>query len=104
MESSLGAGFLPQGEPGSWGRGSNRYLEVDRELKSILGSWTRRRDFPLELDSELESSLGLEFGAGIDAGKAGQAGREVPEHFLLIDPPDFHHIYYKSFLRSYLWL
>ena len=96
--------FLPQGEPGSWGRGSNRSLEVDRELKSSLGGWTRRRDFPLELDSELESSLGLEFGAGIDAGKAGQAGREVLEHFLLIDPPDFHHIYYKSFLRSYLWL
>ena len=104
MESSLGAGFLPQGEPGSWGRGSNRYLELDRELKSSFVSWTRSRDSTLELDSELESSLGLEFGAGIDPGKAGRAEREVIEHFWLIDPLDFHHIYYKSFLRSYLWL
>ena len=104
MESSLGAGFLPQGEPGSWGRGSNRSLELDRELKSSFVSWTRIRDSTLELDSELESSLGLEFGSGIDPGKAGRAGKEVLEHFWLIDPPDFHHISYKSFLRSYLWL
>ena len=61
-------------------------------------------DFPLELDSELESGLGLEFGSGIDPGKAGRAGREVLEDFWLMDPPDFHHIYYKSFLRSYVWL
>ena len=104
MESSLGAGFRPQGKPGTWGRGSNRSWELDRELKSSLGSWTRSRDSPLELDSELESSLGLEFGAGIDHGKAGRAEREVIEHFWLIDPLDFHHIYYKSFLRSYVWL
>ena len=57
----------------------------------------------MELDSELESGLGLEFGSGIDPGKAGQAGREVLEDFWLMDPPDFHHIYYKSFLRSYQW-
>ena len=119
------AKFGPEVEPGSWipswnqaweldsdlkeslGPGVEAPIdlwELDRELKSSLGSWTRSRDSPSELDSELESILGLEFGSGIDPGKAGRAGREVIEHFWLIDPPDFHHIYYRSFLRSYLCL
>ena len=108
LEFEVSPRALGRIRPCAGGTGTNSDW-CPRCLKSILGARfglevERSRDSPLELDSELESSLGLEFGAGIDPGKAGRDGKEVLEHFWLIDPPDFHHIYYKSFLRSYLWL